>query len=135
MRLAVLFAVVALLPAPGGVQRSFEPPLGPYAAGHRGVDLAAAAGDEVRAALPGVVRFAGRVGGAGWVTVDHGGGLETTYGRLDPVSVRAGRRVGAGQVLGRLAPGAVHVDWGARLDGRYIDPLGLLGPWEPYLTG
>jgi murein DD-endopeptidase MepM/ murein hydrolase activator NlpD len=135
MRVAALFAVIALLPAPGEVGRPFVPPPGPYAAGHRGVDLTAEAGDEVRAALPGRVRFAGRVGGAGWVTVDHGGGLETTYGRLDPVLVPAGRSVRGGDVLGRLAPGAAHVDWGARLDGRYIDPLSLLGPWEPYLTG
>jgi murein DD-endopeptidase MepM/ murein hydrolase activator NlpD len=134
MRLASLLAAVVLLPVPGGVTRTFDPPPAPYTAGHRGVDLAAAEGAEVRAALPGLVRFAGRVGGAGWVTVDHGGGLETTYGRLGPVLVSPGRRVLGGDVLGQLAPGTAHVDWGARLDGRYIDPLSLLGPWEPYLT-
>jgi murein DD-endopeptidase MepM/ murein hydrolase activator NlpD len=77
-----------------------------------------------------MVAFSGPVGGAGWVTLRHGGGLETTYGVLDPRSVRTGQRVRAGAVLGQLSPSAGHLDWGARLDGAYVDPLGLLGSWQ-----
>ncbi|MGH3666181.1 MAG: peptidoglycan DD-metalloendopeptidase family protein, partial [Egibacteraceae bacterium] len=87
-----------------------------------------------RAALGGRVTFAGRVAGVGWVTVDHGGGLSTTYGPLTPRVVVAGDVVASGEVLGRLAEGATHLDWGARLDGDYVDPLGLLGPWEVHLV-
>lgn len=123
----------AVRPVPGTVLRRFEPPAGPYGPGHRGVDLAARPGEEVRAALPGTVSFAGPVAGRGWVTVDHGGDLVTTYGWLDPRSVIAGQRVAAGQALGRLAAGATYLDWGARLHGDYIDPLTLLARWRAHL--
>jgi murein DD-endopeptidase MepM/ murein hydrolase activator NlpD len=133
--LTALLLVAALLPpVTGPLTRPFAPPPAPYAAGHRGVDLAAREGAEVRAILGGVVRFAGTVAGVGWVSVDHGGGLVTSYGPLEPRLVASGRRVAAGAVLGLVAPGAAHVDWGARLHGAYIDPLTLLEPWEPYLV-
>src|SRR5690606_28484862 len=119
-----------VLPVDGPLLRLFERPPGPYAAGHRGVDLAALPGTPVRAALPGKVTFSGEVAGVGWVTLDHGGGLQTTYGDLRPRLLSAGRRVVAGDVLGRLAPGRAWVDWGARRDGDYLDPLTLLGRWQ-----
>ena len=124
----------AVPPVQGRVLRTFSPPSTPYGAGHRGVDLAAVEGDPVRAALGGTVTFAGQVARVGWVTVDHGGGLRTTYGPLQPRAVRAGRLVAAGDRLGRLAAGARHLDWGARLGDAYIDPLGLLGPWQVHLV-
>ena len=123
-----------VLPVDGLVVRPFSAPEGRFGPGHRGVDIAAAAGDAVRAALPGRVAFAGVVAGRGWVTVDHGGGLRTTYGVLQPRAVTAGEAVRGGQMLGLLAPGAAHVDWGARLHGEYIDPLRLFGRWEPHLV-
>jgi murein DD-endopeptidase MepM/ murein hydrolase activator NlpD len=129
-----LVLVAALLapaaPAVAQVVRPFQPPPTPYGAGHRGVDLAAAPGEDIRAILDGVVAFSGDVAGDGWVSVDHGGGLVTTYGLLDPRLVAAGDRVRAGDVLGRLAGSAEHLDWGARQDGAYVDPLALLpGGW------
>jgi murein DD-endopeptidase MepM/ murein hydrolase activator NlpD len=124
----------AIAPVPGGVQREFDPPPTPYAAGHRGVDLAAIEGEPVVAALGGVVTFAGEVAGVGWVTVDHGGGLDTTYGPIAPRLVVAGDQLAPGSLLGFLARGADHLDWGARLDDVYLDPLALLRRWETYLT-
>lgn len=120
-------------PVPGAVVRPFEAPATRYGPGHRGVDLAAAPGEVVRAALPGTVRFAGMVAGVGWVSLEHGG-LITTYGDLDPREVVAGQRVTAGAPLGRLAAGAAHLDWGARVGEDYIDPLTLLGAWEVRLV-
>lgn len=117
----------AVAPVGGRVLRRFEPPATPYGPGHRGVDLRAEAGEAVRAALAGTVAFAGPVGGVAWVTVEHGDGLDTTYGGLEP-AVRAGDRVPAGAVLG-YATNAGRIDWGARHRQRYIDPLGLLGGW------
>ncbi|MGH8900301.1 MAG: M23 family metallopeptidase [Egibacteraceae bacterium] len=121
-------------PVPGHVLREFVPPVSPFGAGHRGADLAAGPGEDVRSVLPGLVTFSGRVAGQGWVTVRHSSDLETTYGDLDPRLVTAGDRVEAGQVLGRLGPGARHLDWGTRLDGVYVDPLSLLGQWEIHLV-
>ncbi|HUG86647.1 MAG TPA: M23 family metallopeptidase [Euzebya sp.] len=127
----------AVRPVPGAVVRHFDPPEDPYGPGHRGVDLAAGPGDPVTAALSGTIAFSGRVAGVGWVTVDHGGHLTTTYGPLEERRA-AGSAIATGQVLGLLghlgdAP-PTHLDWGARLDGAYIDPLLLLGRWQPRLT-
>jgi murein DD-endopeptidase MepM/ murein hydrolase activator NlpD len=122
-----------VLPVEGIVTRPFDAPAHPYGPGHRGVDLAAAPGAPVRSAAAGTVTFSGPVAGTRWVTVAHGGGLDTTYGPLQP-GVVAGQRVRAGQRLGWLSPGAGHLDWGARLGGRYIDPLTLLGRWRVHLA-
>jgi murein DD-endopeptidase MepM/ murein hydrolase activator NlpD len=115
----------AVRPVPGPVVTPFVPPRDAYGPGHRGVDLAAAPGEEVRAALAGTVAFAGQVAGQGWVTLDHGGGLQTTYGVL-AAGVRQAQSVAAGAVLGTVAQGRAHLDWGAKLDGAYLDPLTLL---------
>lgn len=122
----------AVAPVGGRVLRRFERPVTPYGPGHRGVDLAARRGEVVRASLAGTVAFAGAVGGVVWVTVAHGGWLNTTYSGLDPV-VAVGDRVTVGSALGRATDGA-RVDWGARHRGAYIDPLGLLGGWRVQLV-
>ncbi|MGW1257362.1 peptidoglycan DD-metalloendopeptidase family protein [Streptomyces sp. NPDC002513] len=121
------------------VLRGWEPPATPYGPGHRGVDLAAAPGDAVRAVAAGRVAFAGRVAGRGVVSVDLAGTgeppLRTTY---EPVraSVRAGDTVRPGEVLGALEPpaAAAHcagpcLHWGLLRGETYLDPLSLLPPW------
>jgi murein DD-endopeptidase MepM/ murein hydrolase activator NlpD len=123
----------AVAPVAGGVRRPFEQPDGPYGRGHRGVDLATRRSEPVRVAMPGTVRFAGRVAGETWVTVTHVDGLETTYGGVNP-SVSAGDRLAMGQPIGRMRGGRQHLDWGARLRGAYIDPVGLLAGWRVRLV-
>ncbi|CAN5405474.1 hypothetical protein BH23ACT9_BH23ACT9_35920 [soil metagenome] len=119
-------------PVPGAVVRPFDPPEHPYGPGHRGVDLAAVEGEDVRAALDGTVVFSGTVATVGWITLDHGGGLTTTYGPM-AARVPPGTAVTAGEVIGQLAL-TEHLDWGARLDGDYIDPMLLLRRWTIRLT-
>jgi murein DD-endopeptidase MepM/ murein hydrolase activator NlpD len=114
------------------VVRRFDPPPVPWAAGHRGVDLAVSPGAVVRSAGAGVVSFAGRIAGRGVVTVAHAGGLRTTYEPVHP-SVRVGASVAAGDRIGVLAaghpgcPSAACLHWGLRHGERYLDPLSLLG--------
>src|SRR5690606_24009243 len=47
--------------APHPIARPFLAPATPYASGHRGIDVRAAAGDEVHAPADGIVHFAGVV--------------------------------------------------------------------------
>lgn len=111
----------------------FQPPPTPYAAGHRGVDLAASSGRTVVAAGGGVVRYAGVVAGRGVVVIAHPDGISTEY---EPVSssVRAGQPVASGQRIGTLTGRhaaclpASCLHWGARRGGDYLDPLSLLRP-------
>jgi murein DD-endopeptidase MepM/ murein hydrolase activator NlpD len=123
----------AVAPVTGGVQRAFEQPDSPYGRGHRGVDLITRRSEAVRAAMPGAVRFAGSVAGETWITVTHAGGLETTYGGVDP-TVGVGEQVAIGQPIGRMRAGRRHLDWGARLHGAYVDPIGLLAGWRVRLV-
>ncbi|MGD7733718.1 M23 family metallopeptidase [Propionibacteriaceae bacterium G57] len=116
-------------PVPGVLQRGFSAPLERWGAGHRGVDLAAAVGDPVRAGADGTISFAGRVAGRGVVTIDHGDGVSTTHEPVE-AAVSRGDRVVTGQVIGRIGTGshgrALH--WGLRWSGTYHDPmLYLLG--------
>jgi hypothetical protein len=118
------------------VARRFEPPARPWLSGHRGVDLAAAAGSTVRAAGEGVVTFVGVVAGRGVVVVAHADGTRTTY---EPVLSRrrVGERVAAGDAIGRLAGAGGHclprscLHWGRLRGDVYLDPLALLGRSGP----
>src|ERR687893_3182208 len=67
-----------LRPRPA-VVRAFDKPAQNWLPGHRGVDLAGAAGQTVLAAGPGTVVFAGSVAGKPVVSIDHPGGFRTTY--------------------------------------------------------
>lgn len=117
------------------VVRAFEPLPHPYAAGHRGVDLAGPPGSPVLAAGDGVVVFAGMVAGRPVVSIDHPDGLRTTYEPVDP-SVGAGQRIGRGSPVGALRAGHAGcpveacLHWGLRRGETYLDPLSLLAPPE-----
>src|SRR5690625_3060988 len=56
---------------PPEVAHPFDPPPRPWLPGHRGVDLSAEDGAEVRAAGPGTVAFAGHVAGRPVVSIQH----------------------------------------------------------------
>jgi len=120
-------------PVLGPVVGVFEPPETPFGAGHRGIDIGAAVGTTVVAPEAGVVAFAGRVAGELFVTLDHGGGLTSSYSWLSEVLVRKGDAVARGTPIARTGlghPGSsvAHLHLGVRRDGVYVDPLGLLGP-------
>jgi murein DD-endopeptidase MepM/ murein hydrolase activator NlpD len=122
-------------PVVGPVLRGFDPPDSPFGAGHRGIDIAVALDTPVLAAASGVVTFAGPVGGRLFVTIDHGGGLESTYSFLSSIAVRRGATVASGQVIATSGAGhasvePAHLHLGVRLDDVYVDPLAYLGPVE-----
>src|SRR5262245_13829990 len=83
-------------PVPGAVVRPFAAPRTAFGPGHRGVDLAAPPGTSVGSAGRGRVVFAGEVAGALHATVEHDGGLRTTYSYLAEVAVHVGTRVEPG---------------------------------------
>jgi murein DD-endopeptidase MepM/ murein hydrolase activator NlpD len=120
-------------PVVGPVIGAFEPPETPFGAGHRGIDVAVPIGTVVAAPEGGVVAFAGPVGGHLFVTLDHGGGLTSTYSWLSVVLVRQGDVVAGGSPIARTGPGhpgsaVPHLHMGVRLDGTYLDPLAFLSP-------
>nr|WSX49545.1 M23 family metallopeptidase [Streptomyces sp. NBC_00974] len=116
------------LPAPLAVVRWWDPPPTPYAAGHRGVDLAAPVGAELRAVGPGRVHYAGRVAGRGVLSLTLPNGLRTTYEPVRPL-VAEGAGVTPGQVVALLTDGS-HcsrscLHWGLLRGEAYLNPLAL----------
>ncbi len=103
----------------------------PFAAGHRGIDVAAPAGTPVRSSAPGVVSFAGSVAGNRSVSVDHDDEVRTTYSFLASSSVGKGDTVTTGEVIGTVGAGhqgsglPPHVHLSARRAGVYFDPVGI----------
>ncbi|WP_438485646.1 murein hydrolase activator EnvC family protein [Streptomyces sp. S186] len=118
------------------VLRGWDPPPTPWAAGHRGVDLAASRGAVVKAATHGRIAFAGTVAGRGVLTIEVSDSghppLRTTY---EPIraTVREGQHVTAGQPVGVLEDGPYHcrapcLHWGLLRGTTYLNPLSLLPP-------
>ena len=114
-----------------------------YARAHNGVDYYAPAGAPVGAVAPGVVTMAGWTRGGGrTVKMRHSNGYETEYLHLSAISVRAGQRVGQGDLVGRvgktgLATG-VHLHYGLKKNGRYVNPViehRNMPPGEPVPAG
>ncbi len=133
-RLAALAAAAALwawpIAAPHPIARPYLAPATPYASGHRGIDIRAAVGAELLAPANGVVHFAGVVVDRPVLSIDHGGGVISSYEPVD-TTLREGDVVRRGEVTGRVRAGhcssgaCVHV--GVRIDGEYVSPLLFLG--------
>jgi murein DD-endopeptidase MepM/ murein hydrolase activator NlpD len=121
---------VAPLAEPIQVTRPFQPPPTPYAAGHRGVDLAGSPGQQVRTAGAGTVTWAGVLAGRGVVVVSHGK-LRTTYEPVEPLVVE-GNPVQPGEPIATLQPGhpgcpvAACLHWGLLRGSDYLDPILLI---------
>lgn len=104
---------------------------------HNGIDLAAPTGTPLQAVLPGIVTYAGTLGGYGSTimimhgTDEQGRQLVTLYAHASRIDVRAGQEVKAGQVIGAvgmtgLATGP-HLHFEVRLNGTPVNP-------RPYLS-
>jgi murein DD-endopeptidase MepM/ murein hydrolase activator NlpD len=95
---------------------------------HAGLDLAVPYGSAVVARSPGVVVFAGWLGGYGnCVEVDHGGGVRTRYGHLARTLVVPGTQVSAGMTLGVVGSTGrstgPHLHYEVRVNGAPINPF------------
>jgi hypothetical protein len=114
------------------ITRQFDMSSGEFGAGHRGVDFAVPEGTPVLASGAGTVTFAGSTPEGPYVTVRHDGDVETTYalGRID---VSHGQQVNQGEVLGvsgKGHAGSPVVHFGAKVAGKYVDPMMLLRDFD-----
>jgi murein DD-endopeptidase MepM/ murein hydrolase activator NlpD len=109
-----------------------EPPLGPYAHFHTGIDIAAPFGTTVTAAAPGVVVAVGHssIGYGNYVVIGHGGGIMTLYGHLLETDVLVGNTVARGQRIGLEGSTGwstgPHVHFELRVNDSVVDPMPYL---------
>jgi murein DD-endopeptidase MepM/ murein hydrolase activator NlpD len=95
---------------------------------HEGMDMAVPIGTPVKASGSGEVVFAGEVSGYGnLVVVDHGNGVQSLYGHLDSIDVKAGDAVRRGQVIAASGNSGrstgPHLHFEIRLGGRPVNPV------------
>jgi murein DD-endopeptidase MepM/ murein hydrolase activator NlpD len=100
---------------------------------HQGIDIPGAMGTPVYATADGIVARAEWVGGYGnLVQLTHGNGMETRYGHLSKLIVRANERVRRGQLIGLMGSTGrstgSHLHYEVRIAGAAVNPM-------PYLEG
>lgn len=111
------------------IERYFEPPLTPYGAGNRGVDIETQPKAPVRAPQDGIVFFSGKISNTGIVSINHNH-LKTTFQPIDPI-VKAGQTVKRNQIIGYVSETGSHckprtcLHWGLIEEKRYLNPLSL----------
>lgn len=118
------------MPVNGRITSSYgirRHPLLGYARMHKGLDIAAPYGAPIRAAVAGVVAFAGRNAGYGnFVKLVHGDGIASGYGHMSRIAVRPGTRVAQGQVIGFVGSTGMstgpHLHWEVWRRGAAVNP-------------
>ena len=98
---------------------------------HTGLDIANALDTPIQATADGVVEDAGWMEGYGnAVVIRHTPDIETLYGHMDRVQVKAGQKVNRGDILGYMGrtgnATGVHLHYEVRIDGRPVDPTPYL---------
>ena len=107
-----------------------HPLLGGWRA-HTGIDLAAPTGSPIRATSDGLVSRADWFGGYGlFVSLEHGGGVQTRYGHMARLNVQQGQQVRKGDVIGYVGSTGrstgPHLHYEIRLGGRAINPAAAI---------
>ncbi len=98
---------------------------------HRGVDIAAASGSGIYASLPGRVAEVDSSPIYGnYITLDHGGGLTTTYCHCDSIAAPLGANLRRGELVALVGSTGIstgpHVHFEISKDGRYYNPAWVL---------
>ncbi|MEM7300284.1 MAG: M23 family metallopeptidase [Pseudomonadota bacterium] len=99
---------------------------------HTGLDFKARSGHPVRSTADGLVKSAKRKGGYGkMIEIVHANGLTTHYAHLKRYHVKAGQRVKAGQIIGRVGSTGrstgPHLHYEVRRNGQAMNPARYVG--------
>nr|WP_296678406.1 M23 family metallopeptidase [Novosphingobium sp.] len=100
---------------------------------HKGIDLAMPTGTPVYATADAVVSKAERFSSYGlYISLEHGGDIQTRYGHLSRIAVAAGQSVHKGDVIGYVGSTGrstgPHLHYEVRVGGLSVNPV-------PYLQG
>ncbi len=116
-----------------------HPVLG-YSKMHKGTDFAAPTGTPIYAAGDGVVSKAGRFSSYGnYVRIRHRNDLDTAYGHMSKIAVKAGARVKQGQIIGYVGTTGrstgPHLHYEVLVANKQVNPRGVNLPIGQALAG
>jgi len=100
---------------------------------HKGVDLGAPVGTPIYATADGVVSRASWFSSYGlYVSIEHGGDMQTRYGHMSRLNVAEGQMVRKGEVIGFVGSTGrstgPHLHYEVRVGGAAVNPV-------PYMQG
>lgn len=122
----------SIWPTKGAITSRFGPRVSPFTgkkALHAGIDIGAPSGTEVRSPASGkvvVAAYDGRMGK--FIRIDHGYGIETTYGHLSKIHVKYGDKVHRGDLIGlvgstgKFSTGP-HLHYQVAVNDTVVDPV------------
>ena len=105
---------------------------------HKGIDLAAPEGMKVVPAMPGKVIESGYNQGYGnYVLIQHSGDLQTRYGHLASIDVKAGDLVDSETSIGKVGSTGrstgPHLHFEVIKKGKAVDPISTIGEQQAEL--
>jgi len=125
-------ATPSIWPTKGRITSRFGPRVSPFTgkkALHAGIDIGAPTGTEVRSPATGkvvVAAYDGRMGK--FIRIDHGYGMETTYGHLSKIYVKYGDRVQRGDLIGLVGSSGKfstgpHLHYQVAVNDTVVNPI------------
>lgn len=108
--------------------------------GHKGIDLASPTGTPIRATADGMVSRADWFSSYGlYVSLEHGGSLETRYGHMSRLNVAAGQSVKKGDIIGYVGSTGrstgPHLHYEVRIGGTAVNPVPYMQANEVRVAG
>jgi len=102
---------------------------------HKGIDLTAPLGTGIFAAMDGRVNAIGRDRAMGnYVSIDHGGGIETFYAHNKANLISMGEMVRRGQIIATVGSTGhstgPHVHFEVRVNGQQVNPAPYINDTE-----
>ncbi len=103
---------------------------------HNGVDLAAPTGTPVYATADGLVSRANWFSSYGkYISIEHGGQIQTRFAHLSRIAVRNGQSVKKGDLIGFVGSTGrstgPHLHYEVRVSGRPVNPLQYMTEPDP----
>lgn len=129
-----LASLPSIWPTDGWVTSRFGHRISPFTGRrqfHAGLDIAADFGTAIVSPARGRVSFVGRKGPLGQaVVVDHGYGIQTTYGHAAEIFVKRGQEVERGQRIAAVGSTGrstgPHLHYAVEVRGRTVDPANYI---------
>ncbi len=118
---------VSVLPVSGTISSRFGVRSSIRSGAHTGLDIACSSGTNIKAVAEGTVVFAQMNGAYGnLIKIDHGNNVETWYAHCSKIIAKAGQKIKAGDIIGKVGSTGnstgPHLHLEIRINGTAVNP-------------